>query len=207
MFTILLYTNNKVSPSIFNTCISRLAVIAKEKQAQLICISWKPVAIQENIIYLERFKFCHETVYNQILAGLEIAKHDDIYLAEHDVLYPVDHFDLEAIPDTFTYNSNVYHFNKHGFFEAPKCNFLSTLVAKKEVLRVGIESKLEELETTGKLLWAEPGNESNVKRIEGKSPIVDIRHGRNLTGLRESETYLSSIDYWKDKEQYEYFWE
>lgn len=205
MYSIIFYTNHRVNDSIFSTCLSRVSTISRLDNAELIVVSWKPVAVENNII-LRNLKSCHMSLYTQILAGLQRCKYNKIFLVEHDVLYPRDHFKIEATPGKYTYNSNVYHLTKEGFFKAASCNFLSTLITDKETLLKGINEKIDEIKTIGRVSWAEFGNPDIFVTVHGENPVVDIRHGNNFTAHRSSLTYLDSIDYWNGKESYSKFW-
>jgi hypothetical protein len=201
VFSVIFYTNNSVSEKVLALALSTVkGTIATSAEAELIVVSWQPLPIQNNIVW-KIHESSHKNIYNQIMAGLKKAKHDTIFLAEHDVLYPKSHFDLRP-QDKIVYNSNVYHLTRDGYFKAPPVNFLSALVAKKEILTFGIQEKLKEIETTGRVVWAEPQGPNGCERVEGADPIIDIRHGHNLTGMRSSEKYLEELKPWGRYEQY-----
>jgi len=204
VFSILYYTDNGIRDTIANICLSNLIGISNRLGAELVAVSWKPIPVKNNIIW-NTHTACHENIYKQIMAGINHCHYEKVFLAEHDVLYPLSHFDL--IPsDKIIYDTNVYHMNKDGFFKAPPVNFLSTLVADKLILDRGLREKIREINRTGKVDWAEPRGPNGFERIKGVEPIIDIRHGSNLTGMRTSEEYLKEIPYWGKFERFGELW-
>lgn len=194
MYSVIFYTNNLVCEKILNLCLSTLIGTTKQHNAELVVVSWQPLPVQKNVVW-NNHEANHENIYKQIMAGLKHCTYERIFLAEHDVLYPKSHFDLEPL-DKIIYDSNVYHLNQEGYFKAEPVNFLSTLVARKEILDRALREKLRELQKTGRVVWAEPHGPNGFERIEGENPIVDIRHNRNLTGMRSAEIYLEVLPPW-----------
>jgi hypothetical protein len=203
-FSVVYYSNNSIDKKILDYCLdsltNQLKLIAK---AELILVTWESIPNQENNLLWEKSSCPYRNIYGQISLGLSSAKYNTIFLAEHDVLYPDSHFDLrncqEIQEGKIVFNSNVYHLTKSGIFKAQGCNFLSTLVSDKNILAGGIRAKLRELNSTGQVLWCEPEGINGYKRIEGKDPVLDIRHTRNLTGTRESDSYIEKIAMWDSK--------
>lgn len=200
MFSIVYYTNNKIDSKIQNLCLSTLIGLTNQFNAQLVVVSWKPMPVEFNIVW-STHKACHESIYKQIQAGLIKSKYNRIYLAEHDVLYPKSHFDLEATD--ITYNSNLWHLTREGFFEGAPVNFLSACLGSKQNLLKAVDSKLEELKTTGNVVWTE----FEGIRKKGKDPILDIRHTNNFTGSRSSIEYQQDIAYWGSTKRFTELWQ
>ena len=200
MFSVVYYTNNRIPEKVLNYCFPMLVEAVRKAGGQLVVVSWKPMPVEHNILWKTHLS-CHENIYKQIMAGLRYAKHDKIFLAEHDVLYPSSHFELE-LQNQIAYNSNVYYLNEHGYFKVPNCKFLSTLVGSRTTIDRSIRKMIRELQQKGKVVWAEPEG----IQIKGTDPIIDIRYGKNFTGMRSSSSYLDSIDYWGDKKRFEEMW-
>lgn len=164
---------------------------------ELITCSWQPLSLGKNIISSNQIRG-HENIYRQILSGIEVAQGDKIFLAEHDVLYSVSHFDNDST--SLVFNKNIYHLSEHGYFRPSGHNFLSTLSGSKELVDKGIRSKLREIHRTGKVIWAEPIEECST--YESMDPVIDIRHGDNFTGNREAEEYIEVLPYWGHYQQH-----
>src|SRR3990167_6188721 len=111
---------------------------------------------------------------------------------------------LKANPGKLVYNSNIFHLTDKGFFKAIDwCNFMSNLAGPTDVMKQAIQKKLEE--ATNSIdkcpMWAEPGEELGVDFIResvSACPVVDIRHGQNLTEDRAPADgcYLEEIPDW-----------
>jgi hypothetical protein len=155
----------------------------------------------------------HKDIYTRILTGLARLEPDTpVCVAEHDVLYPEGYFHavattfqatyrwrIPAIP--FLYNTNVYHLSPRGFFPAADdARFFSNLTSRTEFLLYAIERKLEECDRRpeGHPIWTEPGvgEERPPLLTHYPLPVLDVRHGRNLTGERMGGVYLDTLDYW-----------
>jgi hypothetical protein len=136
------------------------------------------------------------TMTRQILTGLELLATDVVYFCEHDCLYPVGHFAHRPS------SSRVYAYAWHtwkvdaesGRALHYRCEQLSGLCADRALLVDHYRRRLAHLETHGfsRRLGFEPGKPikhgglDDVPR-EGwwhERPIVDIRHGHNLTPSR-----------------------
>jgi hypothetical protein len=136
----------------------------------------------------------HERLYTQILEGIEQAESDRIFLAEDDVLYPEDHFTRPPKISTFGYNKNVWHISKQGYFDNDWTgSFLSACFGNKSALQEVITKKLKEAKS-GKLIHAEPEQAECIWRT--RNPILDIRHGENFTGMRNSNQLVDYLPYW-----------
>lgn len=147
-------------------------------------------------------------MHKQILAGLEVATADIIYLCESDVLYDPSHFDfIPPRDDVFYYNENTYKVD----YETGQAVFyytkqVSGLCAKRELLIEFYEKKIKQIESDGFNRHYEPGQKASNDGIfpresGGKygwerrmSQVcnVDIRHNANITKTKWS------IDEFKD---------
>lgn len=205
-FTALFYSNDLEGSPIVEYCLRRLAAqIAR--LGELITVTWRPVpclgAHHVSLEWPDR-EPAHRTLFQQILAGLERASHQLVFLCEHDVLYPQDYFLEMAGPANehgIVANRHVIHLSHAGFFPADRSvNFLSNIAGRRPLLRSMIAAKLAEL-AAGKLVFAEPqGNE--IATTFCASPVADIRHGRNLTGMRTSAGYSQTDPVYGDADEY-----
>jgi hypothetical protein len=180
--------------------------ITEAVHAQLLCSDVQIVSVSlgkaldfgENII-VERERSVL-TMYYQILAGLERAKGEIIYMAEHDVLYNPSHF--EYVPPSKTayfYNLNLWRVDSstgHALFYNTTAQ--SQLVAYRETLLTHYRARIARIEAEGhysRSIGHEPGLHRAPRGIDklpalsfcSAYPNIDIRHGGNLTKSRWSK--------------------
>ncbi len=205
-FTALFYSNDLAGSTIVEYCLRRLAAQVAGP-GELITVTWRPLpSLGPHHVRLEwpEREASHRTLFRQILAGLDRASHELVFLCEHDVLYPEDYFCEMAGPACehgIVANRHVIHLSPAGFFPADRSiNFLSNIAGCRPRLQSMIGGKLAEL-SAGKLVFAEPqGNQIPV--VFSSKPVVDIRHGRNLTGMRASARYSQSDPVYGDADEY-----
>lgn len=206
---ILYYTDNRLDEKIMATCREQLVKAAKGKK--IVSVSLQPIDFGENLVLpLERG---HLTMFKQILAGLEKLDTDVVYMCEHDVIYPEEHF--EFVPpkqDVYYYDENWWKVrNTDGqalFFRAKQ---LSGCCAYRELLINHYKLRIERVEREGsynRSMGFEPGCHWPPKGIDfskaeawwAKKPHVDIRHENTITpGRFRPEQYRNpnSILEWK----------
>jgi hypothetical protein len=195
-FTALFYSNDVAANPVVEYCLRRLAGQVGDR-GELVTVTWSPVAsFGEHHVPLawpDR-ESSHATLYRQILAGLDQASNRLVFLCEHDVLYPDDYFDQMAIAAErhgIVANRYVIHLSPSGFFPADRTiNFLSNIAGDRLLLKGMIAAKLAEARA-GKLVFAEPQG-TEIATAFCASPVCDIRHGSNLTGMRTSSEYCQS---------------
>lgn len=150
----------------------------------------------------------YEAYFRQILAALEASTADIIYLCEHDYLYHPSHFDF--IPprnDTFFYNWNWYRVrSSDGLAVKYDTQLLPGLVAYRHLLLDHYRSLVKYLEKVGftaenaNKVGFEPGtskridlgSKGKVERFDSEYPIIDIRHGKNLTASKWKQSDFRS---------------
>lgn len=185
------YTDNQLDPTIMSACMNQLKK-AYIDEKQIISVSHKPLELGHNIVMnLPRES---GSIFKQVLAGLQKATADVIYLVEHDILYHSSHFDfIPEYRDRFYYNLNFWfvdvrtgHCLKH-FSRNP-----SFLVAYRELLLKYYRRMVQTIDKRGFHL-SEMGYTPGARRIEGvgnfrtenwesEHPNVDLReHGTNWT--------------------------
>jgi len=150
----------------------------------------------------------HESIYRNILAGLEKVTTPYVALAEHDVLYPEGYFRHRQRND-FDYNVNRWCLHAdRGIYSRRRQSALSQLFARTEVLRANLWARLEQWPTDAAVFVAnfEPGTNdaalglppATIHRFKAKLPTVDITgHGFNLSGAKAPrEKTCTEIPYW-----------
>lgn len=152
----------------------------------------------------------HLQLFKNIKKGLANVETKYVALAEHDCLYPKEHF--EFIPpkdDTFYYNTNHYfavmrHSQYHKPYKERKA--LSGTVCNKELLEKAVDERIKFLENGGELIRGVSGacefgirdDDYKAEGFKTKIPYLDIRHGNNFSGYRKGKERLSKLDYWGD---------
>ncbi len=143
------------------------------------------------------------TMFRQILTGLETLDTDIVYLCEHDVLYSKEHFMLPVRRDRPSYNQNVWKVDsKTGHALHYRCSQTSGLSCDRKVLLEHYRKRvalIEERTARGeekpflRSMGFEPGTRQTrhggIDDLEhdvwmSTVPLVDIRHGSNLTPSR-----------------------
>jgi hypothetical protein len=139
------------------------------------------------------------TMFRQILAGLEALDTDVAFLAEHDVLYPPEHFDFTPpSADRYYYDVHWYRLDAHtGRAVSYLANQVSGLCADRELLIQHYRARVARTEQAGydHGTGYEPGNHPPPRgidhvpqeRFRAAQPYIDIRHGCNITASRWSQ--------------------
>jgi glycosyltransferase involved in cell wall biosynthesis len=134
-------------------------------------------------------------MFRQILAGLESATEDVIFLCEHDVLYHPSHFAFTPDrEDVFFYNQNNWRVRDDGFAVQFDHDSTSQCCAYRALLLEEYRERVRRVEAEG---WHrngyEPGTRPLAKggfsdrtsaRWRSEFPNLDIRHDGNLTASR-----------------------
>lgn len=207
-FSVVYYSDSSLPELLKRYCLRNLARVAFASGGELVCVTWQPVRIggARNLIWTDH-EFHHRNIYGQILAGIAEAASPTVLLAEHDVLYPPGyHAAIARSARTgLCYNTNVWRLDRRGFFPAGRSRLLSNCGGPRDVLARRIRGKLDELRRDGKVLWAEPKGDLEIRC---PLPTLDIRHGHNFTGDRDSRDgrYLAEVEYWGRASRYRRLW-
>lgn len=165
---------------------------------EVVSATLQPVDFGENIVV--DGKRSEATMFRQILAGLEAARGDYVFLAEHDVAYSASHFAYApSRADLFWYDQNCVKLDAatgRALFYI--CNQTSMLVADRGLLLAHYRARVERVAREGftRRMGFEPGtrqlrhggvDDNGHGTFMAALPSVDIRHGRNLTASRWSQ--------------------
>jgi len=175
------YTDNRCQEKIVSAVRTNLS----EMGYPIVSVSLKPLpGFGKNIVV--DMEPGIETMFKQILIGLEASESDVIFLTEHDVLYDPSHFEFTPPKeDVFYYNVNTWVVNaetKKGMVYNEKQ--VSGLCAYRELLIRHYRKRIQR-----KYSWRQMGYEPGVLRRsshmveswKSENPNIDIRHGNNLT--------------------------
>lgn len=186
---ILYYTDNRLGEPI----LSKVQETIAASGLPIVSVSLKPIKFGNNIVL--NLEPGIETMYKQILAGLQASQADVIFFCEHDVLYPLDHFDFEPEKD------DIYYYNAHVWrWDYPKDRLItyerllsqSGLCAKRKLL---LKHYIFRQMIIDKYGWTNKyGYEPGLKKIRrggisdedfdtwySSTPMIDIRHNKTLT--------------------------
>jgi len=199
---IIFFTDNQLNVKIAHKVQKQLISIG----LPIISVSLKSMKHFGSNIHLP-LKRGYLTMFKQILAGLEASKADIVYLCEHDVLYPKEHFEFTPpTDDLFYYNVCWWKVRQtDGFavsWEAPQ---VSGVVAYRKLLLEHYRKRVSIVEKYGynHSMGFEPGSHNykdEVKTRDSKSipqdiyiddvcfetfkssiPYIDIRTEKNLS--------------------------
>jgi hypothetical protein len=141
----------------------------------------------------------------QITKALEKSKTKHVFFCEHDVLYPLSHFDFTPkSDDIYYYNSNVWrwHYPHNYLISYERLISLSGLCVNRKLALAQYKKRLNAIyemgldkDTSREPLWArrwgyEPGTKKtrrggfsndDFETWSSEYPIIDIRHGRTFS--------------------------
>jgi hypothetical protein len=139
----------------------------------------------------------YETMFRQILAGLEALDTDLVFFAEHDVLYHPSHFEFRPPRmDAYCYNRNCWKVDwVTGRAVHYLCDQTSQLCASRLLLLEHYRERVTRVETEGftRRMGFEPGtrkvhhggvDDVDVVTWMSAQPNIDVRHNKNLTSSR-----------------------
>jgi hypothetical protein len=152
------------------------------------------------------------TMFVQILTGLRLLDTDVVFHVEHDVLYPPEHFAFSPPrDDRYYYNRNTWKVDAEtGHAVHYLCDQVSGLCANRALLVAHYQKRVERFrEEYDHGCGYEPGAHRPPRGIDtvpidrwwSEAPLIDIRHGRNLTktrwsveGFRNKQTCLGWVE-------------
>ena len=205
---IIYYTDNRLSEPIFSICQEQIL----QAKLPITSVSLKPINFGKNIVL--DLKPGYITMVKEITTALENSNQEVVFFCEHDVLYPLSHFEFTpAKNDVFYYNANVWRWKYPDdlLITYDRLISLSGLCVNKKFalnhynMRL---KKIEELdlekdkrhEPSWARIWGyEPGTkkikrggltDDDFETWRSKYPIIDIRHGRTFS---QSKVTLDSF--------------
>lgn len=189
------YTDNRLDERLMAACMRQINECRNGHD--LISVSLAPIAYGRNItLPLERGAL---TMFKQILAGLEAATADIVFLVEHDLLYHPSHFEFTPPRrDAYFYNENTWKVDaKTGQALFYYTKQTSGLCAYRDLLIEHYRKRVARVATEGydRNMGYEPGchrpprgiDDHPAERWMSAHPNIDIRHGGNLTKSRWSQ--------------------
>ena len=205
---IIYYTDNRLAEPIFSLVQKQILLAG----LSVVSVSLKPIDFGENIVLNLSPGFL--TMLKQITTALEASKSDCVFFCEHDVLYPISHFDFTPPKDDiFYYNANVWRWKypDNLAITYDRLINLSGLCVNRKFALNHYQMRLAkivemnwETDKRHEPDWARKwGYEPGTKKIRrggfsdddfatwtSKDPLVDIRHGKTFS---QSKVTLDSF--------------
>jgi hypothetical protein len=195
--SILYYTDNRVHQiapklaAMVRQCIDD----ARPKGSELIVVSQEEIAWGDVDAVVGTMPRCLLSMYRQMLVGLRMAANDQVYMVEHDVLYPPHHFDGPDV-DGIGFNINCVRMTAAGYIPHQK-PIGSGCMGTRDALIAAVEHRMEQIDRGERVKWSELGVGHMPHEVYiGRFPFLDVRYGGNLTGDRAAAKYASSVPYW-----------
>lgn len=178
---ILYFTDNELPLKFAKLCQKTTKDIAKAKGMELVSSSRKPmVGMGTNVVIDEPRGYL--TMFKQILKGLEAMTSDVVFMAEHDVLYPPEHFDFTPTDrDTFYYDINWWKVRNDGLAVHWDADQVSGMCAYRDKLIEYYKYRIATFDKDNFDRKFEPYSGEQSAQWKAARPHIDIRHERNLT--------------------------
>lgn len=215
---IIYYTDSRLGPPIKQAVIDHLQKVNLPVTSCSLKIS---LDFGTNIVV--QGERSYPTYLLQIKTALENANEDYVFFAEHDVLYPVSHFDFTPPKDNvFYYNENVFrwwfgsdHAITHYRMLPLSClcvNRLFALEHYKLRLAKAEEQGLDKFRSR-EPRWArrwgyEPGtkkthrggfSDDDYEVFHSTYPVIDIRHTRTFSSPKISlDSFVHQPEHWRE---------
>lgn len=214
---IIYYTDNRLAEPIFSICQKYILA----SNLPIISVSLKSINFGQNKVV--KGNPGYPTIVKQITLALKTSRANFVFFCEHDVLYPLSHFDFTPPKDNlFYYNANVWRWQYPANLAITydRLISLSGLCVNREFALNHYQARLKKIkennlekDTRREPLWArrwgyEPGtkkrrrggfSDDDFETWASKQPIVDIRHGRTFSQSKVSlDSFKHSPTNWKE---------
>jgi hypothetical protein len=163
----------------------RIKKIAKEKGFELVSSTRKPINMGKNVVTKKPRGYL--TMFEQILKGLEAMTSDIVFMAEHDVLYPSEHFDFTPKdPNVFYYDTRWIKVHTDGVAVSWTADQVSGLCAYRDLLIDHYKERVATFDEGNFDRKFEPGSGVQSEQWQAEKPYIDLRTGHNLTYNKKS---------------------
>ena len=214
---IIYYTDNRLKDPVYHEVQKQLI----KSKLPIISASLKPINFGNNqVIDGQR---SYPTMVKQIISCLERSTAQYVFFCEHDVLYPISHFDFTPIRnDIFYYDENIWRwwFGGDKVIQHDRMLPLSVMCANRELTLDHYKRRQKMIKDLGwseirsreprwaRLIGYEPGTKK--KKRGGFSdddfdiwhseyPVVDIRHKKTFTSPKiHLKDFKHNPKWWKE---------
>ncbi len=181
---------------------------------QIIAVSQLPIIFGDQRILMGELGRSRHSMFKTITAGLQAAYRDCpdsiVFMCEHDMLYPrAAYFNFEPPRnDTFYYADNQYYMDEQGF-AAKTIPTLSGCVCSLRLMLAHMQLRIYRIEVLNKKKGGWTNSEPAIsagdehgrwERWHNDNPIIDIRHGNNLSKIDPVGEHFQSVPHWGDHE-------
>jgi len=204
---ILYYSHNILDGTkINNTCRESLI----NSGLPITSVTHKPIDLGTNIVV--DLPKTLGSMLEQIIVGLENMTEDYVYLAEHDCVYDLSHFNIKSL--TITYNTNMWRLTPLGYWKHPDTKpVLSACTGPRLLILEAIKDKLAQYKKREHLfkkhkyvkMLYEPGRgggksgkDTKCLLVASENPCLDVRHSANSTtrGWTRNWKYIEDLEPW-----------
>lgn len=205
---IIYYTHNRLDPVIEYTVQEYIL----KARLPIVSVSLTPMNFGKNVVL--NLQPGYITMIHQIITGLETLTTDYVFFCEHDVLYPLSHFEFTPEKNNiFYYNSHVWRwdFPHDRVITYDRLISLSALVVNRDFALRHYHARMAKIralhlekDQSREPAWArkwgyEPGakkirrggfSDDDFETFHSKDPLIDIRHGKTFS---QSKVTLESF--------------
>ncbi len=198
---IIFYTSNQIEDPIKSVVMSNIL----KSGLSIVSCSLKPLDFGKNIVL--NLRPCFITYMKQIIMALEATTATHVFFCEHDVAYPLSHFDFTPLrDDIFYYNSHVWRwlYGSKTAITYDRLISLSGMCCNRDLAldqykrRLAVAKTMPRESNIFEPKWArawgyEPGtkkmerggfSDDNFDTWRSKDPIIDIRHQGCLSKIK-----------------------
>lgn len=187
---IIYYTDNRLDQKIDQAVRKQLLAA----NIPIVCASLKPMDFGDKRIVINKERGWG-TYFEQITRALEASTADIVFFCEHDVIYPVSHFDfLPLTKDKYYYNHNWWKIRlEDGFAAHWDADQVSGLCCYRELVLPHYQRILATFDRATFNRKFEPGSGVISEAWKSAEPLVDIRQPGVMTRSKWS------LDDFRDK--------
>lgn len=214
---IIYYTDNRLREPIYSIVQKQIL----KANLPLVSVSLKPISFGKNFVL--HLNPGYISMIRQIVKALEESGSDYVFFCEHDVLYPLSHFDFRPPKDNiYYYNANVWRWKYPDNFAISynRLISLSGLCANRKLVLSHYQKRLAKIYEMGwdknpshEPAWArqwgyEPGTKKTARggfsdddfsNWRSSEPLIDIRHGRTFSQSKVTpESFVHPPTGWKE---------
>lgn len=196
---IIYYTDNRLREPIFSSVQKQLL----RANLPIVSVSLAPIDFGKNFVL--DLTPSYPTMVKQIVKALEESRADYVFFCEHDVLYPVSHFDFTPPQDDiFYYNTHVWRWDypNNRAITYDGLISLSSLCVRRTLALSHFQKRLKAIQETEGTQDTRPnprfarvwGYEPGTKKISqggfsdddfdtwrSTDPIIDVRHDKTFS--------------------------